>query len=55
MLFPELEGHTLELPCVNVEEGPVVEAREKAIAMLCCNLRGPHKLEQLIKHHRFIL
>lgn len=43
MLFPELEGHVLELPSVSVEETPVVEARENAIATLRCNLHGPHK------------
>ena len=43
VLFPELDGHTLELPSVGVEEEPVLEAREKAIAILRSNLHGPHK------------
>ena len=43
MLFPDLGGLVLELPSVGIEECPVIEAREEALARLRSNLPGPHR------------
>lgn len=56
VLFPDLQGCEMVLPCVGLEEPVVGEARSHALLLLQANFRGPQKyLSETYDGHRDLL